>query len=107
MGTEKGVKLDDDKLRLDLVPPSLIIGVGEVLTFGAKKYTPNGWQHVPDAKQRYEAALMRHLMSYKAGEELDFESGLSHLKHLLTNAAFLLWFEEKEKMEIELEEITK
>lgn len=106
MGTEKGVKLDEDKIRLDLVDPCLIEGVGEVLTFGARKYTPNGWQHVPDAKQRYEAALMRHFMDYKKSERLDKESNLSHLKHMATNVMFLLWFEEQEIIKENLVKIT-
>lgn len=94
MGTETGVKLDTGKLRLDLVPPSLIKGVGEVLTFGAIKYTPNGWQTVPNAKERYLAALYRHLIAHQEGEVVDEESKLSHLKHAATNIAFLIYLEE-------------
>ena len=56
-------KYDEDKPRLDLVPPSLIEAVGIIRTYGTKKYgDPDGWKKVePD---RYLAALIRHLCSY-------------------------------------------
>lgn len=101
MGTELtnpivGFKADQDKLRFSLVPPILVEGVAEVLTFGAKKYTPNGWMHVENAKERYTDALLRHLYAHLAGETHDLESNLSHLKHCATNIAFLIQFEENE-----------
>jgi hypothetical protein len=97
MGTEAGVKLDQGKLQLSLIPHEAIIGLGEVFTFGAEKYTPHGWKTVPDAKKRYEDAMLRHYYSHKAGEENDSESGLSHLKHMLTNMVFLIYLEENEE----------
>ena len=89
----RGLKFDKDKVMLSLVSSNFVYGVGEVLTFGAKKYAPNSWQTVPDAKKRYEDALYRHWLAYLNGERIDKESGLSHLKHLATNAMFLLHFE--------------
>lgn len=94
MGTEAGVKLDTGKPRLDLVMPELICGVGEVLTFGARKYTPGGWKTVPQANERYLSACLRHLTAHMSGETNDEESGLSHLKHAATNLGFLLHFAE-------------
>ncbi len=53
-------KYDQDKPRLDLVPPGLIEAVGVVRTYGISKYdTVDGWQNVEP--ERYTAALMRHL----------------------------------------------
>lgn len=92
-----GRKDDSDKNRLDLIEPSFIEGVGEVLTYGAKKYTADSWQNVEDAEDRYYAALLRHLMAYRAGETADKESGLSHLKHAACNLMFLLHFEQENK----------
>ena len=89
-----GRKDDQEKNRLDLIEPEFIEGVGEVLTFGAKKYEPNSWQNVPDAENRYYGAVLRHLMAYRKGETEDKESHLSHLKHAATNIMFLLHFEE-------------
>ena len=91
------MKNDQDKNRLDLVEPEFIEAVGEVLTFGAAKYEPNNWQKVDDAENRYYAAALRHLLAYRKGEQIDEESGLSHLKHAATNLMFLLHFERGEE----------
>jgi hypothetical protein len=40
----EGLKFDQGKARLALVPPSLEIAVGEILTLGAEKYAPNNWK---------------------------------------------------------------
>ena len=98
MSTEKGVKLDTGKDRWDLLPLELIEGIVKVLTFGASKYTDNGWQSVDNAKARYIAAMMRHWVMYNEhGEEYDKESGLHHLDHMMTNAMFLRYFAEVSK----------
>lgn len=93
MATEKGVKLDTGKLRYDLIPPESLEGLAKILTFGAEKYTPNGWQTVPNAKERYTAAAMRHFEAWRKGEKLDPESGLLHLHHALCNLVFLDYFD--------------
>ena len=90
---EVGEKFDDGKLRYSLIPPSTTHALAEVLTFGANKYEPGGWRHVSNGKERYLDAAMRHLEAYRSGEVLDKESELSHLKHLLTNIAFLIELE--------------
>lgn len=86
---EQFLKFDGDKLRLDLIPVSTIIALGEVLTFGARKYKPNNWKECKDLS-RYEAALLRHFYAYKAGEKIDKDSGKPHLWHALANLAFLV-----------------
>lgn len=90
-----GVKHDSGKLKLNLISEPMISGLGEVLTFGANKYSENSWQEVPNAVERYKAALLRHYTAWIGGEELDVESKLHHLKHVLCNAAFLVHLIEK------------
>ena len=93
MSTDIGVKLDAGKNDLGLVIGSFssaLIDVGKVGTFGANKYTRNGWQSVDNALDRYESALLRHYFQYKEGEINDPESGLSHLSHLAWNALAIL-----------------
>ena len=88
-------KHDAGKLMYSLIPPVATKALAEVLTFGAQKYAPNSWQGVEDGERRYLDALMRHLEAYRSGEVIDDDSGLSHLKHAITNLAFLLHFEEQ------------
>lgn len=91
MSTKEGIKLDNGKLRWDLLPLEAIEAVVEVMTFGANKYTPNGWKTVPDAEDRYFAAQMRHSVTNRQKQELvDPESGLLHLAHEACNAVFRL-----------------
>ena len=92
--TGLGLKFDKGKLRYDLVPPHAIKAIADVLTYGADKYAPNSWQTVSDGETRYTAAMMRHFEAYREGEELDPETGKSHLSHCLCNLTFLLWFQQ-------------
>lgn len=92
-----GVKYDAGKPRLDLLPPKAVMALGEVMTYGAAKYGADNWQGV--ASERYTAALLRHLMAYMDGEETDAESGLPHLWHVLTNAAFAVAITERRREE--------
>lgn len=73
-----------------------LAGVVRVLSFavrskdkGGKGYVEHSWREVPGAKERYEAALMRHLAAVKTGELVDPESNESHWYHIATNALFL------------------
>lgn len=91
----EGRKADENKLRYSLIPPVTLKGMAEILTFGAEKYAPNNWQLVPNAETRYLDALYRHLEAWRSGEIIDTESGFNHLKHVLCNASFLLWFDEQ------------
>jgi len=86
----EGTKHDKDKLRYDLLPMKSVDKVVEVLTFGAKKYTPDNWKHVEDAERRYIAAAMRHMSSHMQGELVDSESGLTHLAHAACCLTFLM-----------------
>jgi hypothetical protein len=88
-----GMKWDAGKLRIDLVDPKFVQEVGEVLTYGAQKYEDNSWQKLSNPKERYKAALLRHLYQYLSGELVDDESHLTHLQHLATNVMFLMYFE--------------
>ena len=91
---KKGLKENQNKIRMDLITPESITGMAEVLTYGAIKYKPNSWQNVENGIDEHYAALMRHLVKWRQGEINDKETGLSHIKHVLTNAMFLLYHEE-------------
>ena len=80
-----GMKETKGKVRLELIPPDWITGMGEVLTYGAAKYTDYNWLEVDDPQDIYYAAAMRHIMRHRNGEYLDEESGLPHLLHAITD----------------------
>ena len=87
-----GTKYDQEKNRLDLIPPYAIEGIGRILTFGAKKYAAYNWAE-GIAYSRIIGAIKRHLLAIEAGEDYDLESGELHIDHIACNAAFLQTFQ--------------
>lgn len=84
-----GAKLDAGKNRLSLVLHGFsvaLLEVGRVGTYGAGKYTDNGWCTVPNGEERYTDALYRHLLAEAAGETHDPDTGLLHAAHAAWNA---------------------
>lgn len=86
-----GLKFDKDKPRFDLVDPLAIEGLAKVLTAGAVKYGDNNWRN-GIVYSRLIASLERHLNAFKRGEDVDAETGLSHIDHLGCNWMFLSYF---------------
>ncbi len=91
-------KSDNGKRMWDLLPFSSVGKIVDVLGFGAKKYGPRTWQKVPEPKDRYFAAAMRHLVAWQCGEKNDPESGLHHLAHAGCCILFLLWFDDQKTL---------
>jgi hypothetical protein len=86
---EPGAKLDHGKTRLGLVIhgfPRAILAVGDVGTYGAQKYSDNGWLSVPDGEARYTDAMYRHLMAEAQGEQIDPSTNLYHAAQVAWNA---------------------
>lgn len=90
------VKNDLGKLRYDLIPAHPMKELAKVLTFGANKYADRNWELGFPWSRAY-AALQRHLNQWYAGEDIDPETGLSHLSHALCNLTFLSEFERTHK----------
>lgn len=85
---EPGAKLDAGKNRLGLVLggfPRALLAVGRVGTYGANKYTDNGWQTVPNGFARYTDAMLRHQVAEFAGETYDPETDIEHAAHACWN----------------------
>ena len=83
-----GAKCDAGKNRMGLVLKGFSRAVQDMCqvgTFGAAKYTPEGWKDVPDGEARYMDALLRHLFAHMSGELKDSDSGLPHLAHAAWN----------------------
>jgi len=86
---EAGAKLDAGKNRLGLVLfgfARALQEVGKVGTYGAKKYTDNGWVEVSDGERRYTDAMFRHLFNEASGEKFDHDTEILHAAHAAWNA---------------------
>jgi hypothetical protein len=66
--------------------PRALEKVAEVSAFGAKKYTWNGWESVPDGALRYSDAMGRHLVGESIDGPTDPETGLMHAAQVAWNA---------------------
>ena len=87
----------DDKLRWELLPLEDVEDIVSVYTAGAKKYGPDQWQNLPDGIRRYKAALLRHLVEFDKGNEIDEETGCRHLAAVAWNAIAMLHISKQQK----------
>lgn len=90
----EGRKDDQDKCRLDLVPPEAIEALGWVLTDGAKQYGERNCEQGMRWGRLY-AALLRHMLAWWRGEDTDPDSGRSHLWHALFCVSLLVVYEKR------------
>jgi hypothetical protein len=89
---EAGVKHDQSKLRVDLIPPELISYDAAIYTIGAGKYGDDNWKGGLSYR-RVLGAIGRHLLQRCLGEKNDSESGLPHLAHARWNIGALLYYD--------------
>jgi len=84
---EPGAKFDAGKVRPSLIlnaMPLAILAVSEVGTYGANKYSENGWKDVDNGIARYTDAMDRHRI--KEGLAVFDDSGLMHAAQVAWNA---------------------
>jgi hypothetical protein len=71
-------KLDAGKVRPDQILDGFglaLLEVAKVATYGAGKYSENGWQEVPDG-----------IMRYRETNDTDTDTGIAHLAHEAWNS---------------------
>lgn len=87
------LRYNDWKPQWSLVDFDSLEPMVHVLEYGMKKYTVwevsgrENWKKPMDKKKILES-MMRHLIRLMADEELDSESKLPHIGHLMCNAMF-------------------
>lgn len=81
-------KYDQGKPRIGLISSKWLLGIANVLTFGANKYGDHNWKLGFPTSRLFDA-LQRHLLAWNDGEDYDPESGLHHLDHAACCLMFL------------------
>lgn len=84
---EKALRYNTGKLQWSLVHFKSMEPMVKVLEFGAKKYAPKNWMKPMDKKVILES-MMRHMSALMDGEDVDPESGISHMGHIQCNSMF-------------------
>ena len=78
------------KVPLGLIPPHAMEQTAWVHKLGADKYGPWNWRETSVCASTYVNAILRHLNAWRDGEDLDPESGISHLAHIACSANILM-----------------
>lgn len=84
-----GAKLDAGKPRPGLVLGGFaraLLAVTRIGSYGAIKYTDNGWMEVSNGVERYDDAKLRHWLYEKSGIECDPDTNELHAAHEAWNA---------------------
>ena len=92
-------KAGDLKAPLHLLPTIALRETAWILEGGAVKYGVYNWRESEGVKATtYMAAIMRHLLQFTDGEDIDAESGRSHLAHIMATCSILLDAEQAGKL---------
>lgn len=89
----QAVRHDENKTNWSLMPWTAVEEINKVLEFGATKYAANNWQDGTGFRYtRVLNSMLRHIFAFMRGEDLDPESGLSHMAHAGCNVLFILYY---------------
>lgn len=78
------------KLPLHLIPSLSLNPMARVLKNGADKYGEFNWRTDPIEPMTYIGAFRRHLDAWAEGEDLDPDTGESHIVHIMAGCAIVL-----------------
>lgn len=87
-----GARYNDNKPDLSLIPLSTLEGEARVWMYGERKYKRFNWMKGMKWSIPLACAL-RHIAAHQAGEDIDPESGESHISHALCNLRMLALYE--------------
>ena len=76
---------------LSLFALETLEGACQVLAYGREKYAAWNWAKGANHSVPFDS-MMRHLIAWQNGEEIDPESGLGHLDHAMCNMMFLIYY---------------
>lgn len=68
-------------------PMKVLFEAAAATKHGADKYGPFNWRDTPVQATAYFDAALRHLTAWFEGEDLDPDSGLPHLAHVIAGIA--------------------
>lgn len=86
-----GNRNNSGKRRWHLLMWDAVEAIVDVLEFGASKYGARNWENGMSYSQTFDS-MQRHAIAWFNGEDIDKESGLSHMAHASWNALVILAF---------------
>lgn len=102
-GDNGGLRYDAGKPRVGLLPPDALLALAEVYTqacapseaYPQGKYPERNWERGMNYSKVTDS-LLRHLLKWMGGEDVDAESKLLHTAHIAWNAMALLTYQLRE-----------
>lgn len=83
-----GLRYNQNKVRTDLFPYDVLWNACRVLEVGALKYEERNWE-LGMSWMIVVGCLLRHLIKFISGKDIDEETNLPHIDLVLINAIFL------------------
>jgi hypothetical protein len=90
LGLDPKGEVGKTKPQLHLIPKVALEEQAKALKCGADKYGEANWRQNNVCQSTYVSAMMRHIAAFQDGEDLDPESGASHLGHVMAGCAIIL-----------------
>jgi hypothetical protein len=94
---DNGAKRSSTKLAFHTIPPGAIRALAERATLGLKYGEFNYMKGGEDFFKQAKNHLYTHWTNYMDGILDDEKELTDHLKAIMWNAAYLLWYEEEQK----------
>lgn len=88
---DKALRYNQGKLKWSMVHFKSLEPMVKVLMYGANKYSRDNWKKGLD-RQEILDSMQRHLAALIDGQEIDPESQLEHIGHLMCNCMFYSYF---------------
>lgn len=77
------------KPPIHLIPPRVIEEISLALQEGANKYGEYNWRKIGVRHSTYYSSTFRHLIAWFEGEDIDSDSGLSHITKAISGLIVL------------------
>jgi hypothetical protein len=84
----ESLRYNSGKTQISEIDPNFILAMADVLTKSQSKYTKFNWQRPTKLSTPYDS-LMRHILSFQRGENIDPDDGLPHLIKAAVNLMFM------------------
>lgn len=93
-GTTKGsaARFNHGKPDYSLIPLCTLEDEAKVWAMGREKYGEWNWARGMKWSVPF-ACMLRHMAAWQAGQDIDEESGISHIAHIMCNARMLALYE--------------
>ena len=88
--TEEEIAIMEEAMERDEVDEGRYV----VPVHGMRKYGVDNWQFVRPFNDRYFAALIRHLFTWRIHQKIDPDFAQSHLRHAECCLRYLMWGEQ-------------